>query len=96
MKDCIFADAEEKFVKSTLVYASADDGNLFYDSKKTLGITKDELFDLYTKGMIVVLSGEYLIPVAYKVSDTAGMVTVVHEDTTVVALNFYSSEHTAV
>lgn len=33
----IYADAEEKWVKSVLVYADADDGNLYYDPQEDRG-----------------------------------------------------------
>lgn len=95
MRNNIYAGSEEKYVMSVVVYADKDDGNLFYDAEKKEGIAKDELLDLYLKGMTIFLSDEYLKPVAYKESAGAGMVTAIHENSSVAALNFYSSEHAA-
>ena len=92
----IFADAEEKYVKNVLVYADADDGHLFYDAGKTQKINKDDLLNLFLKGLVIFLTDEYLIPVAYKESAGAGVVTAVHESVDSAAtLNFYSAEHEA-
>lgn len=89
----VFSDAEEKYVKTTIVYATADDGELYYDAGHTTMIAKDDLFNMFLKGMVIMMSDEYLKPVAYKESAGAGMVTAVHENSTVIALNFYSAEH---
>lgn len=92
----IFADAEEKYVKTVVVYADADDGHLFYDSSKSQKIPKDELLNLFLKGMVIFLTDEYLIPVAYKESGGAAVVTAIHESAeTATALNFNSAEHGA-
>lgn len=93
MIERIYADSEEKYVKTTVVYASADEAVLTYDKEGTAKVTKDELFNLFTKGILVFMTDEYFKPVAYKETAGYGAVTVVHESVdTVVALNFYSAE----
>lgn len=86
----IFADSEDKFVKNVLVYADADDGHLFYDSAKSIKIPKDELKDLFMKGMIIFLTDAYYIPVGYKESGSEASVNA-YNDTA--SLTFYSAEH---
>lgn len=91
----IYAGSEEKYVKTVVVYADADDGHVFYDSAKSQKIDKADLLDLFLKGMVINLSGEYLKPVSYKDAGAHAVVTAVHEDSTVVALNFHSAEYSA-
>lgn len=95
VKNEIYSDANEKYVKTTLAYADADDGELYFDEKKTTKIPKEDLRNLFLKGMTVVYSGEYLKPVSYKDAGTYGTVTAVHEDSAVAALSFHSAEHGA-
>ena len=37
----VMADCDEQFVKAFMLYAEADDGNLFFDEAHNNGVTKD-------------------------------------------------------
>lgn len=50
----VFVDAEEKFLSKVVVYATADDGELCYDSKKEQQIPKNELMNLLMKGLVLI------------------------------------------
>lgn len=90
----IYPDADEKLVATTIVYADADDGNLFEDEKKTVKLTKEQVFNLFIKGMIVFLTDEYFKPVTYKEESGAAKVTCVKDGgSAATMLNFYSAEH---
>lgn len=92
----IFKDYDEKYVATTIVYADADDGNVFYDSAKKEKIPKDELRNLFLKGMTIDLSGELLAAVAFKDNGADATVTAVHDSAeTATPVNFYSAEHGA-
>lgn len=89
----VYAQSEEKFLKSVVMYGDNDDGNLFADAAKSVKVTKDEVFNLYQKGMLVVFyNNEYFRPVSYKESSGAALVTVVSDTGN---LSFYSKEHVA-
>lgn len=93
----IYHDSDEKFVSAVVLYADADDGHVFFDEKKSQGVSKDELFDLYLKGLaVVVLDNEYFKPVTYAVESTAGKITCLKDSgEAATMLNFYSEEHGA-
>lgn len=92
----IYKDYDEKYVATTIVYADADDGNVFYDSAKTNKIPKDELKNLFLKGMTIDLSGELLAAIAFKDNGADATVTAVHESgAAATPVNFYSAEHDA-
>lgn len=80
----IYADAEEKYVKNAVLYlGSVNGGNLnpddetsgilYYDPEFTRGVTKEELKNLFTKGLIVVIpfdgSDTWAIPTGYTATD---------------------------
>lgn len=50
----IFVDAEEKFLSKVVVYATADDGELCYDSTKNQQVPKNELMNLLMKGLVLI------------------------------------------
>ena len=92
----MYPDADEKLVRACIAYADADDGNLFSDEDKKVKMSKDEVLNWFLKGLIVALSNEYFIPVAYAEESGAAKVTVVKDGSTAATFyNFYSSEHTA-
>lgn len=62
IKRKIYADSEEKLVKNVIVCGDSDDGHLFYDCELQHKITKDDLLNLFTKGMIVCHNDEYYKP----------------------------------
>lgn len=85
----VFATYDEKFVKTTVVYADADDGHVFEDAKKTTKIDKDTLLRLFQTGMVIMLGTEYFIPVHYKVTGAYAQVDV-WDDTA--SKTFFSAE----
>lgn len=95
MSNKVFSDYEHKFVKKTILYADADDGNVFYEKEHTTKVDKEDLFKFYLFGLVIVLDEEYLIPVAYKETGSYGTVTCVHDSAeTATPVNFNSSEKT--
>lgn len=88
-----YANSEEKYLKSVVIYADADDGHLFSDSAKSVKLTKDEVMNLFMKGMMVIAySDEYYHPAHLKLDSGAALVTVMNDTGN---LSFYSAEHGA-
>lgn len=48
----IYADYEDKFVHATIVYLGEDDV-LYKDEELTIGVTKEELKELFLKGLVI-------------------------------------------
>ena len=71
----IYDDSKDKNVATTMVYADSDAGHLFYDEKKTTKIPKNEVVDLYLKGMVIVLDGKYLSPIVCENSGDGVQIT---------------------
>lgn len=85
-KDNVFARADEKFVKTTIVYADSSKV-LFYDSAaKTDKVMKEDLSDLFKKGVVISQSGKLYNPVC---CSAAGFVA---NDGTSTALTFTGSD----
>lgn len=59
----IFAKSEEKYVKSVILYADSDK-YLCYDAAGTSKVTKDELADLFKKG-IIISDTDLFVPVKF-------------------------------
>ena len=65
-KDNVYARSDEKFVKTTILYADSSK-KLFYDkAAKTDKVMKADLTDLFLKGITVVMSDTYYAPVCLK------------------------------
>lgn len=92
-----YANAEEKYLKSTVLYADKDDGNLFFDSTKKEGVSKDVVRNLFMKGLLIVdLNGELFHPTTLKDTGAYTTVTAVKDsEGTATMLNFNSSEYSA-
>ena len=88
-----YAHANDKNVATYLVYADADDGNVFYDAAKTKKVPAAILKDMFIKGMTVVFSDSYYKPIEY--SELSGVGTIVVHDGTA-KHSFNSSEHVAI
>lgn len=70
-KDNIYARSDEKYTKTTMLYADSSK-KLFYDSAaKTDKVLKTDLLDLFLKGVTIVDGSSYYKPVSYS---TAGLV----------------------
>lgn len=64
-KDNIYARSDEKYTKTTVLYADSSKV-LFYDAAaKTDKVMKTDLLDLFLKGVTIVDSGSYHKPVSY-------------------------------
>lgn len=88
----VMADCDEQFVKAFMLYAEADDGNLFFDEAHKNGVSKDQLFELFAKGIVIKLDDAYFKPVHYKVTGSYAQVDVY--DDTAASKTFFSSEKT--
>lgn len=78
----IFEKSNELHVKTVVLYADSSKA-LFYDeAAKTDKVMKDDLLDLFLKGVTILHSAKYYKPVCYSAS---GLVA---SDGTSTALNF--------
>lgn len=97
--DAIYADAEEKFVKSIILYGKTSDAYVYAKSGMTEDdkIDKDSLMEILKKGAIVYYEGAFYTPAFFK--ENSGHVELTFatalsaEGTTAVVLN--SKEYTA-
>lgn len=81
-KDNVYAKADEKFVKTTILYADASK-KLFYDkAAKTDKVMKADLTELFQKGIVVFQTDKYYAPVCLT---SAGLIA---NDGTATALTF--------
>lgn len=81
-KDNVYAKADEKFVKTTILYADASK-KLFYDkAAKTDKVMKADLTELFQKGIVVFQADKYYAPVCLT---AAGLIA---NDGTATALTF--------
>lgn len=93
----IYADAEEKYVKSVVLYGKASDNYVYADSACKEKIDKATLMNLLLKGVLVLYGGSYYAPIAFKDNTTNVSLTIA---TNVAAtgsssVTIYSSEYTA-
>lgn len=92
----IFAKSEEKYVKSVILYANADK-YLFYDSAATTNkVSKDELADLFKKG-IIISDTDLFVPVKFDNETTYTTVSCLAMAGSPSAMSFvvyYSKEYT--
>lgn len=71
-----FANSEEKYLKSVMTYSNAEDGILYFDSDKTVKVSKEELIDMFNKGIIVIHDGNNNIrPTTLMVADNYATVS---------------------
>lgn len=73
--DTIYIDAKDKNVAVTIVYGKADRDFLYYDDKLTQKITKEDAFELFIKGVLVLMNNEYYKLVHCKVSGSGYVFT---------------------
>lgn len=88
----IYADLDEKFVKTVMIYGDADDGHAFYDATKKTKIPKDELFELFLKGATVLVDDQYYKAVSFKDNGADANIILAGDGADVV---LYSAEHGA-
>lgn len=71
-KDNVYARADEKFVKTVVLYANTSKV-LFYDKEaKTDKVAKADLKELFEKGIVIAMNNDLYAPVCLK---TTGIVS---------------------
>ena len=90
--DVVYADAEEKYVKTVVLYAKSSDAYVYKAAGATKQdkIDKDTLLDLCKKGVMVVLDGVYYVPSQFKDATTYTTLTI--GESTVLNSKEYSAE----
>lgn len=83
----VYPNAEEKLVKSTILYVNASDNNLYFDQAYEHAATKEEALNLFLQGLVVVIEGKYYRPVCFEIGEETATVTVVGEDGEAAAYN---------
>ena len=95
----IYADSEEKYVKTTVLYGQSGDNYLYTDADCTEGneLDKDTLLDLLLKGVTVSYGGAYYTPVLFKENSGAIDVTIatVINAASTASVVLHSKEYTA-
>lgn len=102
----VYGNAEEKWVKTTVLYGKADDDYLYSDEASATAATaanridKDTLLDLLLKGAVISYGGVYYAPLYF--GESSGAVSVTFATTLAASTNLtgtvvtlYSSEHAA-
>lgn len=66
----LYGDLKDKYVAKVHLYA---DGSkvLYYDSAKKISVSKSELLDLASKGLVAIVDTDVYFPVSYKVDGTS-------------------------
>lgn len=72
----IFSDANEKNTKVIVLYGKPSDKYLYTDEACTQKITKDKLFEMATKGVIVKYDDLYYTPLIFGYDKTKPCVTI--------------------
>lgn len=95
----IFARANEKFVKSVVIYGKASDNYAYADAEFKTKIDKDSLMNLCMKGFVVISYGAaFYNPVCFKANSAKGCTSITFWNTevsTAAAVTLNSSEFTA-
>ena len=88
----IYSDSEEKYLECYVTYSDEDDGYVYSDSACETKVDCDTLFNMFVKGMLIVVDGVYYAPVCFSKSGTVGTITVAGDGAT---YQFVSKEYTA-
>ena len=65
-KNNVYSNGDEKFVRTTVLYANSSKA-LFYDKEaKTDKVAKSDFQDLFLKGVVVFMTDAYYKPVCLK------------------------------
>lgn len=97
--DEIFSKAEEKYVKTTVLYGEASNNYVYTDADCTEGneLSKDILLDLLLKGAVISYDGKYYTPLFF--GEASGSVSVTFATAISAsgstAVTLYSEEYTA-
>lgn len=79
----IYDDAKDKNVAVRILYGKSSGEFLYYDEKTTQKVSKEDAFDAFLKGMLVLMNGEYHKIIHCKLSDS-GYVMIAHNGTSAV------------
>lgn len=94
----IFANSEEKFLKSVVLYGKASDNYVYFDDTYANKVDKDTLFNLCNKKLVTVLYGSaYFTPVTFSKNTTKNCTDVTFWNTTATtaaAVTLHSKEYT--
>lgn len=63
--EMLYGDSKDKYVAKVHLYADSSKV-LYYDSKKKISVSKSELLDLASKGLVAVVDTDVFFPVSYK------------------------------
>lgn len=76
--DVVYADAEEKFVKSVILYGQTSDDYVYTKTTMTENdkIDKDTLMELLKKGVIVKYNDDFYVPVLFSDESTYTALTI--------------------
>lgn len=61
----LYGDLKDKYVAKVHLYADSSKA-LYYDSTKKAGVSKAELLDLASKGLVAIVDTDVYFPVSYK------------------------------
>lgn len=74
--DRIYANSEEKYVMNTVLYGKLGDKYLYSDEACTQKLTKDALYDICVKGVIVKYDGLCYTPLIFGYDKVKPCVTI--------------------
>ena len=95
----VYGDAEQKYVKTVVLYGEASNNYLYTDAECTEGneLDKDTLLDLLLKGVTISYGGKYYAPLFF--GEASGSVSVTFATAISAsgstAVTLYSKEYTA-
>lgn len=75
----VFQDAKDKNVATILVYS--DGTNVFYDEKKQIKVSFEDLSDYFLKGMTVKGDAGLFAPISFKTDSNVNKVVIHDGDT---------------
>lgn len=89
-----FIDANEKYLAAVELYAD-EDGILYEDSDKTVGVVRDSLINWFMKGLIRIhyQTSIHLVHSLVKETEYASAQILVTSESGVAQSSFYSSEY---
>lgn len=100
--DCVYGNAEEKFVKNVILYGKSGDSYLYSDAEGATASTEakridaETLMNMLKKGVLVSYGGAFYAPVIFKDNSGVVEVTIVTAvSTSSSSVVLYSKEHTA-
>lgn len=73
--DRIYIDSKDKNVAVSILYGKSSGDFLYYDEGTTQKVSKDDAFDAFLKGMLVLMNGEYHKIICCKASESGYLMT---------------------